>query len=265
MMAKAKSQKSHALLPKSGCQYTFVDGGSNSGDTVNAFVHAEHHSTRSINVTNGSLWGWNAENPLTEDFDYHPLKSACREILKETNSHPAEYCVIGLEANDGWKENYRKFTEGNSQYVSHLGMHSGVALGIEDGPMDFQCAHVDPENFIWGAGQPDETLSRSNQYKCTVQARSLPSIFQEMHGRSAKVVVLRMDVESMINKIVPPFLESGSLEALSAEGVHTYLLVDSMHMNKEVLKAWSSHKTIPNVTWTALTVTSGAGGVSRDI
>jgi hypothetical protein len=144
-------------------------------------------------------------------------------------------------------------------------MHSGVAVGIEDGPMDFQCAHVDPENKVWAAGQPDEKLSLSNQYKCTVQARSLPSIFQEMQGRSAKVMILRMDVESVINKVMPPFLESGALEALSAEGVHTYLLVDKEHMNKEVLKAWRSHKTIPNVTWTELTVDAGAGGVSRDI
>jgi hypothetical protein len=101
MTPEVESQNPNGLLPKSGCQYTFVDAGSNTGDTVNAFVHAERHSTHSIRVDDdpglGSTWPWDATNPKTADFDYQPLKMTLRQILQDTIRIPLSIVLLALK------------------------------------------------------------------------------------------------------------------------------------------------------------------------
>merc|ERR1719506_1514434 len=128
-------------------------------------------------------------------------------------------------------------------------MHSGIALGPADGlRIPFQCARADPLHGFYADGQPDATPDEPNQYPCVVKTRSLPSILHELHGRSGKVLVVKMDVEAAVNTVLPEFLHSGAIDALAAEGVHTYLVVDTMHMNQSTKDMWDACENSPMVT-----------------
>jgi len=244
----------HRLIPDSGCQYTFLDIGANSGDTVNIFIHADdaslQHRVRSLSGH------WDPMNPTVGDFDYGPWQKVLHRIFKESKSSPHSYCVIGLDANKAWSRHYRRFQKHHASKVQHLGMHSGIALGRSDGAAEFQCATADPVHGFFADGQPDAQPNEPNQYACVVETRSLPSILQELKGQSGKVLIVKMDPEFAVNTVLPAFLHSGAIDDLAAAGVHIYLVVDTQHMNKRTKEMWESRKSSPMVTLYDLTCTN---------
>lgn len=247
-----KQSASHRVIPVSGCQYTFLDIGANSGDTVNLFIHAD--DADQPRRVRGEFGHWDPMDPTVGDFDYGPWQDLLRQLFQETKTRPSSYCVVGIEANKAWAPHYQRFQKHHAKKVQQLSMHSGIALGDTDGTMDFTCAEPDPLHGVWADGQPDEDLSRKGQFPCVVKSRSLPSMLQELHGQSAKILIVKMDVESKINDVLPEFLQSGAIEALGAEGVHTYMVVDTQHMNDETLKIWGARENTPTATFYDLTV-----------
>lgn len=245
--------ETNMLLPSSGCQYTFIDVGANSGDTVNAFLDASKERPAYTGVQH-----WDPLRPTTGDFDYAPFQDLVQEILKETSTTQHSYCVLGLEANEAWGPHFKAFQSKHSKRVEYLGMYSGLAVGVEDGMLEFQCARVDPSHSRWADGQPDEDISHEDQYPCVVHSRSLPSILRELHGRPPRVLILKIDVESSINTVLPPFLSSGALAALSSEGAKAYMIVDPMHMNASTQQIFRDiHGHVSNVSWYEMSVTNG--------
>lgn len=240
---------SSRVIPPSGCQLTFLDIGANSGDTINAFLRAADE-TQPPRILNH----WDPMNPTVGDFDYGPWVDLLEAVFEETGSQPSSYCVVGIEANKGWSQHYKSFQEHHANRSRHLGMHSGIALGLTDGSIEFQCISPDPANGVWADGQPDEDVSQHGQYPCSVKSRSLPSMLKELHGQAAKVLILKMDVESKINEVLPEFLKSGAIEALGKEGIHTYMVVDTGHMNEETMELWQAHENTAMATFYDLTV-----------
>lgn len=241
------------------CKHIFLDVGANSGDTVNVFLHAtdsqwqaepKFRTQAEKYGKNQSYWFWDPQDPKTEDFDYRELRQHFSNIVGDSSASLKEWCLVGIEANQDWAPYHKSFVDANKDRVKHLVMHSGLPVTDSNGPVQFECGNVDPENNEWGDSQPDNT-----GYECTLLGRSLADILQELAAQHPVELVLKMDVENQINKILPPFLQSGELHKLVTTcGTRVIMVVDTSHMSADTYQILKSHEQDTNVIVNHMTV-----------
>lgn len=223
------------------CRHVFVNIGIPAADTVNAFIHTSRTGTPLHIADVPPYRHFDPANPRVTDFDYQPLQAEFQAIFRKTNTTYQDFCIQGIEANEGWASFFEQYMDRYRKCVRSMSLRAGVMVSdIESLESDFQCSHVDPEHGEFGDGQPYDP-----GYPCKVESVRVSSLLDKVARTGLETLILKMDIEGADVLVWRDLMQTEVLCQLRDSGVHVTLFMDRDHGqsgNLDTLRDSTIHK-----------------------